>query len=62
LVPTIAAAEAVNVSGSLWPGSGDYVRVMQPPHSAAFTLHFSGPGGALVSQAVVPRLNILRIR
>lgn len=62
LVPTISAAEAVNISGALWPGSGDYVRVMQPPHSAAFTLHFSGPGGALVSQAVVPRLNVLRIR
>jgi len=62
LVPTIAAASSVNVSGTLWSGSGEYVRVMQPPNSAEFTLHFSGPNGALVSAAVQPRLSVLRIR
>lgn len=62
LVPTIAAAGSVSVSGTLWSGSGEYVRVMQPPHSAEFTLHFSGPNGAPVSGAVQPRLSVLRIR
>jgi len=62
LVPAVAAASSVNVSGTLWSGSGEYVRVMQPPHSAEFTLHFSGPNGALVSGAVQPRLSVLRIR
>ena len=62
LVPALAAASSVNVSGTLWSGSGEYVRVMQPPHSAEFTLHFSGPNGALVSGAVQPRLSVLRIR
>ena len=62
LVPTIATANAVNVTGALWSGSGVYVRVMQPPNSGAFTLHLSGPSGASISASVVPRLNVLRIR
>lgn len=62
LVPTVAQDNAVNVSGTLWAGSGAYVRVMQPPNGAAFTLHFSGPGGATISALVVPRLNVLRMR
>jgi len=62
LVPIVAADNAVSLSGTLRAGSGAYVRVMQPPNGAAFTLHFSGPGGAAVSAVVVPRLNVLRIR
>ncbi len=62
VVPTVRVGSAVNVSGTLWSGSGQYVRVMQAPNSAAFTLHLSGPGGALISAAVIPRLNVLRIR
>jgi hypothetical protein len=62
IVPTVAAGTAVSVSGTLWSGSGQYVRVMQPPNAPAFTLHFSGPGGAAVSAVVFPRLNVLRIR
>jgi len=62
LVPIIAADNAVNLSGTLHAGSGAYLRVMQAPNGAAFTLHFGGPGGAAVSPAVVPRLNVLRIR
>jgi len=64
LVPTFSAGSAVNLSGTLWSGSGAYVRAVQPPNSAAFTLHFSGPspGGAPVSPAIVPRLIVLRIR
>jgi hypothetical protein len=62
LVPAVAQDNAVNVSGTLWAGSGAYVRVMQPPNGAMFTLHFSGAGGAAISPTVVPRLNVLRIR
>ena len=62
LAPTIAAADAVNLTGTLKAGSGAYVRVMQPPSSAAFALQFSGPSGALISASVTPRLNVLRIR
>jgi len=62
LVPAVRAGSAVNVSGTLWSGSGAYVRVVQKPGDPAFTLHFSGPAGAPVSAAVLPRLNVLRIR
>jgi len=62
LVPLRSAGNAVNVSGTLWSGSGAYVRVVQKPGDAAFTLHFSGPSGSPVSPAVVPRLNVVRIR
>jgi len=62
LVPTLSAGNAVNISGNLWPGSGEYVRAVQPPSGAAFTLHFSANGTTAVSPAVVPRLVVLRIR
>ena len=62
LVPTLSAGSAVNLSGTLWSGSGEYVRAVQPPNSAAFTLHFSSPSGGAVSPAIVPRLVVLRIR
>jgi hypothetical protein len=62
LVPTLSAGNAVNVSGRLWSGSGEYVRAVQAPGAAAFTLQFSANGTALVSPSVVPRLIVLRIR
>jgi len=62
LVPPLAAGNAVNVSGKLWSGSGVYVRAVQPPNGAAFTLHLSGSSGVAVSPAVIPRLVVLRIR
>ena len=62
LAPTVAGTNTVNITGTLWSGSGEYVRVMQPPHSAEFTLRLSAPGGGVVSASVQPRLNVLRIR
>ena len=62
LVPLVSAGRAVNVRGTLWSGSGAYVRVVQKPGDPAFTLHFSANGTAAVSPAMVPRLNVLRIR
>ncbi len=37
LVPMVSAGNVVNVSGSLWSGSGAYVRVTRPPGGAEFT-------------------------
>jgi len=62
LVPVRSAGNAVNVSGTLWSGSGAYVRVVQKPGDPAFTLHFSGSSGSPVSPLVFPRLNVVRIR
>ena len=62
LVPTVSAGNAVNVSGKLWSGSGAYVRAVQRPGAAAFTLRFSNGSGSVVSAAMVPRLNLVRIR
>lgn len=62
LVPTRSAGNAVNLSGTLHSGSGEYVRAMQPAGGAAFTLHFSANGATPVSPAIVPRLVVLRIR
>ena len=62
LVPPISGGHAVSLSGKLWAGSGAYVRVMQPPNGAAFTLQFSANGSAPVSPAIVPRMTVIRIR
>ncbi len=62
LVPTLSAGNAVNVSGTLRSGSGEYVRAVQAPGGAAFTLRFSANGTTAVSPAVTPRLNVVRIR
>ncbi|HEV2670278.1 MAG TPA: hypothetical protein VGU74_04245 [Gemmatimonadales bacterium] len=62
LVPPVSAGNAVNLSGKLWVGSGAYVRVVQPPGGAAYTLQFTANGSAPVSPALVPRLVVIRIR
>jgi len=62
LVPTRSAGNAVNISGTLQSGSGEYVRAVQRAGGAAFTLHFSANGTAAVSPAAIPRLIVLRIR
>jgi len=62
LVPTRSAGSAVNISGTLHSGSGEYQRTVQAPGGAAFTLHFSANGTTAVSAAVIPRLIVLRIR
>ena len=62
LVPTVSSGNSVNVSGSIWSGSGAYVRVTRPAGGAQFTLRLSNGSGALVPATVAPRLVVLRIR
>jgi hypothetical protein len=62
LVPTASAGSAVSLSGTLQSGSGVYGRALQAPGAPAFTLRFSGGQSAAAFTAVVPRLNVIRIR
>lgn len=62
LAPTLSAGNAVDLTGALHSGSGEYVRAVQPPGGAEFTLHLSADGTNAVSAAVIPRLVVLRIR
>ncbi len=61
LVPLADSGTGVSVSGYLRGGSGTYVRALQKPGAAAFTLLFGGSGG-LPASIVVPRLSVIRIR
>jgi hypothetical protein len=62
LVPHVSASSGVDLMGTLRAGTGAYVRVMQRPGGAAFSLQFSDPNGAMLPSTVVPRLNVVRIR
>ncbi len=62
LVPAAGAGSQINVGGTVTSGSGFYVRVFQPPMGAGFSLHFTRDGSAALSAALVPRLDIIRIR
>src|SRR5256885_9745197 len=62
LVPTASAGSAVSLTGTLRSGSAVYGRALQAPGAAAVTLFFSGSGTATLPAAVVPRLNVIRIR
>jgi hypothetical protein len=43
-------------------GSGVYVRAMQGPSAAGFTLLFSDPANNALRATIAPRLQIIRIR
>jgi hypothetical protein len=62
LAPLIMGGAQVNVAGTLHGGSGQYVRVMQPPSGSTFTLTFSGPANAPLPTGIKPRLVVLRLR
>ena len=61
LAPTAVGGPQVDVSGKLNAGSGMYVRALQAPSGAGYTLFLSGPNPTALS-AVVPRLTVLRVR
>jgi hypothetical protein len=62
LTPPATPAQAVSLAGTLRAGSGWYALALQPPSAPGFDLLFSGPGGAALPAALVPRLNVIRIR
>jgi hypothetical protein len=62
LVPGAGAGSQISIGGMVTSGSGSYVRVFQPPQGAGFSLHFTRDGSAALSAALVPRLDIIRIR
>ena len=61
-VPVVSAGSAINLTGTLRSGSGVYQRALQGPGVPAFTLFFSRDGSAALASAIVPRLNVIRIR
>jgi hypothetical protein len=62
LVPVAGTAASVDVSGTLRSGSGVYIRAIEPPGGAAFSLSFTADGVAPLPAAVVPRLVVIRVR
>jgi hypothetical protein len=62
LVPATGAGGQISIGGTVTSGSGSYVRVFQAPSGAGFSLHFTRDGSAALSAALVPRLDIIRIR
>ena len=62
LVPAMAGGGQVSLGGTLTSGSGSYVRLFQPPSGAGFSVRFTRDGTAALSAALVPRLDIIRIR
>jgi hypothetical protein len=62
LTPTFSAGRAVNLTGTLHAGSGTYHRALQGPSTPGFTLLFSTSSGGPLDPALVPRLNVIRIR
>jgi hypothetical protein len=62
LTPTFSAGRAVNLTGTLHAGSGTYHRALQAPSTPGFTLLFSTGSGGPLDPALVPRLNVIRIR
>ena len=62
LIPTMSAATAVNLSGTIRSGTGPYHRALEAPGGPAFKLLFSVDGSTPLPAAVVPLLNVIRIR
>ena len=62
LIPTEFTGGAFNVTGTLHSGSGDFYLIEQLPNQSGFTVSFENPAGGPVSQAVTPRLEVIRIR
>ena len=62
LVPGAGAGGQISIGGTLTSGSGAYVRVFQPPNGAGFSLRFTRDGSTSLAAALVPRLDVIRIR
>lgn len=62
LTPVATTGNLISLSGSLRAGSGYYALASQGPSAPGFALLFSGPNGSPFPPALVPRLNVIRLR
>jgi hypothetical protein len=62
LTPPATLAKAVSLAGTLRAGSGAFALALQAPSAPGFTLLFSGPNGTALPAALVPRLNVIRLK
>ncbi len=62
LIPTEFTGGALNVTGTLHSGSGDFYLIEQLANQSGFTVSFENPAGGPVSPTVTPRLEVIRIR
>jgi len=62
LTPTTSAGRAVLLTGTLHAGSGFYHRAFQAPNAPGFTLLFGTGTGGPLDPALLPRLNVIRVR
>jgi hypothetical protein len=62
LVPAVAPAAAIDVSGILRSGSGVYARALQPPGAPAVSVSFTADGLSPLPASVAPRLVVIRVR
>src|SRR5438309_2357581 len=62
LAPATGPGDAVDLSDTLRAGSGWYLLAQQSAGSAGFTLLFSDGRGFALPDALVPRLNVIRIK
>src|SRR5437867_2641330 len=62
LAPVTGPGDAVNLSDTLRAGSGLYYLAQQSAGAAGFTLLFSDGRGFALPDALVPRLNVIRIK
>ena len=62
LVPPVGSGSVVTVSDTLRAGSGLYYLAQQSAGAAGFTLLFSDGQGFELPDALVPRLNVIRIK
>lgn len=62
LVPRQFTGGAFNVGGTLRSGSGDFYLIRQLGSQSGFTVSFANPVGGPVNEAVMPRLQVIRIQ
>jgi hypothetical protein len=62
LVPLVAPAGTIDVSGTLHACSATYLRILQAPSGGAFTVAFAAPGGGAFPGGIAAQLTVIRIR